>query len=85
MVPPTTALTAPPQDLERSVMAIQAAVVEEGLAFETPCIPDLAGPQDRPPSRFLAHGVIARLAGMAAATEVEAVEVQAPQAAAAVG
>lgn len=81
---PTTALTGPLQDLERSVLAIRAAVVEEGLAFETPCIPDFAGPQDCPPGRFHARSVIARLAGLAAATEVEAHEAMAREAAAAV-
>jgi glutamate--cysteine ligase len=41
------------------------------LAFETPCIPDLAGPVGCPPNRFYAYGVVARLAQLAAAIEVE--------------
>jgi len=41
------------------------------LAFETPCIPDPAGPAGCPPNRFYAYGVIARLAQLAAAVEVE--------------
>jgi glutamate--cysteine ligase len=41
------------------------------LAFETPCIPDLTGPAGCPPNRFYAYGVIARLAQLAAAIEVE--------------
>src|SRR5438128_2370139 len=41
------------------------------LAFESPCIPDLAGPAGCPPNRFYAYGVIARLAQLAAAIEVE--------------
>ncbi len=41
------------------------------LAFETPCIPDLSGPAGCPPNRFYAYGVIARLAQLAAAIEVE--------------
>ncbi len=41
------------------------------LAFESPCIPDLGGPAGCPPNRFYAYGVIARLAQLAAAIEVE--------------
>ena len=41
------------------------------LAFETPCIPDLGGPAGCPPNRFYAYGVVARLAQLAAAIEVE--------------
>jgi glutamate--cysteine ligase len=41
------------------------------LAFETPCIPDLCGPADCAPNRFYAYGVVARLAQLAAAVEVE--------------
>ena len=41
------------------------------LAFESPCIPDLAGPAGCPPNRFYAYGVVARLAQLAAAIEVE--------------
>jgi len=41
------------------------------LAFESPCIPDLSGPPGCPPNRFYAYGVIARLAQLAAAIEVE--------------
>jgi glutamate--cysteine ligase len=44
------------------------------LAFESPCIPDLAGPADCPPNRFYAYGVVARLAQLAAAIEIEALE-----------
>ncbi len=41
------------------------------LAFETPCIPDLAGPAGCAPNRFYAYGVVARIAQLAAAIEVE--------------
>jgi glutamate--cysteine ligase len=41
------------------------------LAFESPCIPDLAGPVGCPPNRFYAYGVVARLAQLAASIEVE--------------
>ena len=41
------------------------------LAFESPCIPDLSGPAGCPPNRFYAYGVVARLAQLAAAIEVE--------------
>ena len=41
------------------------------LAFEAPCIPDLAEPAGCPPNRFYAYGVVARLAQLAAAIEVE--------------
>ena len=44
------------------------------LAFESPCIPDLAGPAGCPPNRFYAYGVVARLAQLAASIEVEALE-----------
>ena len=41
------------------------------LAFESPCIPDLNGPASCPPNRFYAYGVVARLAQVAAAIEIE--------------
>ena len=42
------------------------------LAFETGCnLPDLAQAPDAPPNRFYAYGVIARLAVVAAALELE--------------
>lgn len=41
------------------------------LAFESPCIPDLSGPAGCPPNRFYAYGVVARLAQLAAAVEIE--------------
>ncbi len=41
------------------------------LAFASPCQPDLAGPPDCPPNRFYAYGVVARLALLAAARELE--------------
>jgi glutamate--cysteine ligase len=41
------------------------------LAFESPCIPNLAGPAGCAPNRFYAYGVVARLAQLAAAIEVE--------------
>jgi glutamate--cysteine ligase len=44
------------------------------LAFETPCIPDLSEPGDCAPNRFYAYGVIARLAQLAAAIELEELE-----------
>lgn len=45
------------------------------LAFETGCnLPDYDGNPDSPPNRFYAYGVIARLALMAAAFELEATE-----------
>ena len=44
------------------------------LAFESPCIPDLAGPAGCPPNRFYAYGVVARLAQLAASIEIEALE-----------
>ena len=43
----------------------------EPLAFEAPCIPDLAGPAGCAPNRFYAYGVVARLAQLAAAIEIE--------------
>jgi glutamate--cysteine ligase len=45
----------------------------EPLAFETACtLPDCAGAPDAPPNRFYAYGVVARLALLAAALELEA-------------
>lgn len=44
------------------------------LAFESPCIPDLDAPAGCPPNRFYAYGVVARLAQLAAAIEIEALE-----------
>jgi glutamate--cysteine ligase len=44
------------------------------LAFESPCLPDLSGTPDCPPNRFYAYGVIARLALIAAAIEIEKTE-----------
>ena len=41
------------------------------LAFETPCIPAPAGPAGCAPNRFYTYGVVARLAQLAAAIEVE--------------
>jgi len=41
------------------------------LAFASPCLPDLAGSFDCPPNRFYAYGVVARLALVAAAIELE--------------
>ncbi|MCC6870080.1 MAG: glutamate--cysteine ligase [Burkholderiales bacterium] len=41
------------------------------LAFESPCIPDLREPAGCAPNRFYAYGVVARLAQLAAAIEVE--------------
>ncbi len=47
----------------------------EPLAFETPCsLPDCAGNPDALPNRFYAYGVVARLALLAAAIELEAEE-----------
>jgi len=45
------------------------------LAFESPCIPDLSAPPGCSPNRFYSYGVIARLAQLAAAIEVEELEV----------
>jgi glutamate--cysteine ligase len=42
------------------------------LAFEAPCIPDLAGPAGCAPNRFYAYGVVARLAQLAASIEISA-------------
>jgi glutamate--cysteine ligase len=42
------------------------------LAFEAPCIPDLAGPAGCAPNRFYAYGVVARLAQLAASMEISA-------------
>jgi glutamate--cysteine ligase len=44
------------------------------LAFESPCIPDLGAPAGCPPNRFYAYGVVARLAQLAAAIEIEELE-----------
>jgi len=44
------------------------------LAFASPCLPDLAGAPDCPPNRFYAYGVVARLALIAAAIELEQTE-----------
>ena len=44
------------------------------LAFESPCIPDLEEPAGCAPNRFYAYGVVARLAQLAAAIEVEELE-----------
>jgi len=42
------------------------------LAFETNChTPDCAGKPGDPPNRFYTYGVVARLAALAAAVEVE--------------
>jgi glutamate--cysteine ligase len=41
------------------------------LAFASPCLPDLDGGVDCPPNRFYAYGVVARLALVAAAIELE--------------
>src|SRR5215470_5737497 len=41
------------------------------LAFESPCIPDLSEPAGCAPNRFYAYGVVARLAQLAAAVEIE--------------
>jgi glutamate--cysteine ligase len=44
----------------------------EPLAFEKPCsLPDCAGAPDAPPNRFYAYGVVARLALLAAAIELQ--------------
>ncbi len=55
----------------------------EPLAFAAPCQPDLAGPPDCPPNRFYAYGVVARLAMLAAARELEAMANETPEAVAA--
>ena len=44
------------------------------LAFESPCIPELNAPADCAPNRFYAYGVVARLAQLAAAIEIEELE-----------
>jgi glutamate--cysteine ligase len=44
------------------------------LAFEAPCIPEPEGPAGCAPNRFYAYGVVARLAQLAAAIEIEALE-----------
>ena len=54
------------------------------LAFEAPCIPDPHGPAGCAPNRFYAYGVVARLAQLAAAIEIEALENPETAAAAAV-
>ncbi len=48
------------------------------LAFEAPCIPDPEGPAGCAPNRFYAYGVVARVAQLAAAIEIEALENAAP-------
>jgi glutamate--cysteine ligase len=48
------------------------------LAFETPCIPDLAQSAGCPPNRFYAYGVVARLAQLAAAIEIQELEAAPP-------
>jgi glutamate--cysteine ligase len=48
------------------------------LAFESPCIPDLSEPAGCAPNRFYAYGVVARLAQIAAAVEIEELEAAAP-------
>jgi glutamate--cysteine ligase len=48
------------------------------LAFESPCIPDLAQSAGCPPNRFYAYGVVARLAQLAAAIEVQELEAAPP-------
>ena len=48
------------------------------LAFESPCIPDLTEPAGCAPNRFYAYGVVARLAQLAAAVEIEELESAAP-------
>lgn len=44
------------------------------LAFDAPCIPDPLGAAGCAPNRFYAYGVVARLAQLAAAIEIEALE-----------
>ena len=44
------------------------------LAFASPCLPDPTGKPDCPPNRFYAYGVVARLALVAAAIELEETE-----------
>jgi len=44
------------------------------LAFESPCLPELTEAIDCPPNRFYAYGVIARMAQLAAALEIEELE-----------
>ncbi|NDV11427.1 glutamate--cysteine ligase [Crenobacter caeni] len=44
------------------------------LTFECACLPDKQGAPDCPPNRFYAYGVIARLALLAAALELEATD-----------
>ena len=51
------------------------------LAFASPCLPDLAGSPDCPPNRFYAYGVVARLALVAAALELEETEAASEEAA----
>jgi len=46
------------------------------LAFASPCLPDLNGKSDCPPNRFYAYGVVARLALVAAAIELEDTEAE---------
>lgn len=48
------------------------------LAFETDChLPDCAGAPGAPPNRFYTYGVVARLALLAAALEIEALSAEA--------
>lgn len=44
------------------------------LSFESACLPDRKGEPDCPPNRFYAYGVIARLALLAGALELEATD-----------
>jgi glutamate--cysteine ligase len=48
------------------------------LAFESPCIPNLSEPADCAPNRFYAYGVVARLAQVAAALEIEELAASTP-------
>lgn len=41
------------------------------LSFESPCLPDRKGSPDCPPNRFYAYGVVARLALLAGAVELD--------------
>jgi len=51
----------------------------EPLAFAAPCQPDLSGPPGCPPNRFYAYGVVARLAMLAAARELEEMRAEAEE------
>ena len=46
----------------------------EPLAFEAPCLPEIEAGPGCPPNRFYAYGVVARLALLAAAIELEQME-----------